>query len=168
MSAESPPAPADWALEAGVIAGDPWVRVAPDRLRDALLALKESGFENFVFMTAVDHLATPVAPPPPARFELVYQLRDVDAHREVRVRTFLAGDDPRIASVEDLYPPANWDERETWDLFGIDFEGHPDLRRILMPDDWVGHPLRRDYPVGGEPVDFSEDHDVWQTAPPEA
>ncbi|MFZ0217953.1 MAG: NADH-quinone oxidoreductase subunit C [Candidatus Dormiibacterota bacterium] len=162
------PAPPLWALDAGVMAGDPWVRVAPDRLREALTALHATGFKNFIFMTAVDHLATPVAIPPPARFELVYQLRDVDAHREVRVRTFVSGDDPRIASVQDIYPPANWDERETWDLFGIRFDGHPDLTRILMPDDWVGHPLRRDYPVGGEPVDFSEDHDTWQTPPPEA
>ncbi|TMC11070.1 MAG: hypothetical protein E6J41_07050 [Chloroflexi bacterium] len=82
--------------------------------------------------------------------------------------SFIDGDPPHIESAYDLFPPANWDERETWDLFGIAFEGHPDLTRILLPDDWEGHPLRRDFPVGGEPVDFSEDHETWQTAPPEA
>jgi NADH-quinone oxidoreductase subunit C len=158
----------EWALDAGVIAGDAWIRVAPDQIRRALQALHDQGFKNILFMTAVDHLATPVLVPPPERFEVVYQLRDVERHLEVRVRSFLPEENPHIASVQDIYPPANWDERETYDLFGIVFDGHPDLRRILMPDDWVGHPLRRDYPVGGEPVDFSEDHEKWQTAPPEA
>ncbi|MGH7911728.1 MAG: NADH-quinone oxidoreductase subunit C [Candidatus Dormibacteraceae bacterium] len=166
-TAEIAPRP-EWALDAGVLAGDAWISVAPEQLRKALGALQEQGFKNILFMTAVDHLATPVASPPPERFELVYQLRDVERHLEVRVRTFLPEQDPHIASVEDLFPPANWDERETYDLFGIVFDGHPDLRRILMPDDWIGHPLRRDYPVGGEPVDFSEDYETWQTAPPEA
>ena len=158
----------DWALDAGVIAGDAWISVAPDQIRSALRALYDQGFKNILFMTAVDHLATPVMTPPPGRFEVVYQLRDVERHLEVRVRTFLPEESPRLASVQDIYPPANWDERETYDLFGIVFEGHPDLRRILMPDDWIGHPLRRDYPVGGEPVDFSEEHEMWQTPPPEA
>ncbi len=158
----------DWALDAGVIAGDAWISVAPDQLRGALRALYDQGFKNILFMTAVDHLATPIMTPPPGRFEVVYQLRDVERHLEVRVRTFLPEENPHLASVQDLYPPANWDERETYDLFGIVFDGHPDLRRILMPDDWIGHPLRRDYPVGGEPVDFSEEHEMWQTPPPEA
>ncbi|MBO0707648.1 MAG: NADH-quinone oxidoreductase subunit C, partial [Candidatus Dormibacteraeota bacterium] len=137
----------DWALDAGVIAGDAWISVAPEQIRNALRALYDQGFKNILFMTAVDHLATPVAIPPPERFEVVYQLRDVERHLEVRVRTFLPEENPHIASVQDIYPPANWDERETYDLFGIVFDGHPDLRRILMPDDWIGHPLRRDYPV---------------------
>ena len=158
----------DWALDAGVVAGDAWISVAPEQIRRALQALRDQGFKNILFMTAVDHLATPVASPPPERFEVVYQLRDVERHLEVRVRTFLPEENPHLASVQDLYPPADWDERETYDLFGIVFDGHPDLRRILMPDEWVGHPLRRDYPVGGEPVDFSEEHEKWQTAPPEA
>ena len=75
---------------------------------------------------------------------------------------------PQIDSVHDLFPPANWDERETYDMFGVVFNGHPELTRILMPDDWVGHPLRRDYPVGGEPVEFSEEHETWLTPPTEA
>jgi NADH-quinone oxidoreductase subunit C len=167
MSTAEPTLP-DWVLARGVLAGDQWITVPPARIRDALQTLKDQGYVSLCFMTAVDHLATPVPDAPAERFELVYQLRDMERHRELRVRTFVTGDDPRLPSVQDVYPPANWDERETWDLFGIRFDGHPDLTRILMPDDWEGHPLRRDFPVGGEPVDFSEDHETWQTAPPEA
>ncbi len=153
-------------LERGVSAGDEWLRVAPESIREVLKGLQAEGYEVLLFLTCVDHLATPAAPAP-GRFELVYQLRDMDRRRLVRVRTFLDGEDPEIASVHDIFPPADWDERETWDLFGVRFVGHPGLTRILMPDDWVGHPLRRDYPVGGEPVDFSEEHERWQTAPPQ-
>ena len=70
----------------------------------------------------------------------------------VMMGAYVGGDPPHIDSVHDLFPPANWDERETYDMFGVVFDNHPDLTRILMPDDWVGHPLRRDYPVGGEVV----------------
>jgi NADH-quinone oxidoreductase subunit C len=160
--------PDDALLASGVLAGDEWITVSREHVRDALQALKAQGFESYTFMTCVDHLATPTIDRPAERFELVYQLRDMRAHRELRVRVFLPEEDPTVASVQDVYAPANWDERETFDLFGIRFEGHPDLTRILMPDDWVGHPLRRDYPVGGETVDFSDDHETWQTAPPEA
>lgn len=155
-------------LDHGVIAGDEYLTVARDRIRETLQALKAQGYESYVFMTCVDHLATPVVERPPERFELVYQLRNMETHHELRVRVVVPEDDARVPSAHDIYAPANWDERETWDMFGIVFEGHPNLTRILMPDDWVGHPLRRDYPVGGEPVDFSEDHETWQTAPPEA
>ena len=160
--------PDEAVLERGVLAGDEWITVARERIREVLRALQAGGFETYAFMTCVDHLATPVVEKPPERYELVYQLRDMRGHRELRVRVFVPERDPVAPSVHDIYAPANWDERETWDMFGIGFEGHPDLLRILMPDDWVGHPLRRDYPVGGEPVDFSEDHETWQTAPPEA
>ncbi len=155
-------------LASGVVAGDDWISVTRERIRQTLAALKSEGYESYVFMTCVDHLATPTVQPPPERYELVYQLRNMRTHHELRVRVFVPESDPTLPSVHDVYAPANWDERETWDMFGISFEGHPDLTRILMPDDWVGHPLRRDFPVGGEPVDFSEDHEVWQTAPPEA
>ena len=156
------------ALDRGVIAGDEWITVAREHARETLTRLKGEGYESYVFMTCVDHLATPVLVKPPERFELVYQLRNMRTHHELRVRVFVPEGDATVQSVHDIYAPANWDERETWDMFGIVFEGHPDLLRILMPDDWVGHPLRRDYPVGGEPVDFSDDHQTWQTAPPEA
>ena len=97
-----------------------------------------------------------------------HELRNMDTTEHLRVRAFIDGDPPRVDSVHDLFPPANWEERETYDMFGFMFEGHPDLTRILMPDDWVGYPLRRDYPVGGEVVEFSEEHEAWQTAPEKA
>jgi NADH-quinone oxidoreductase subunit C len=156
------------AIAEGVIAGDRWVLVPRERIRESLQELKAQGFRSYLFMTCVDHLATPVVEKPPERFELVYQLRDMEGRRELRLRVFVPESDPRVPTAHDIFKPANWDERETWDLFGIEFEGHPDLTRILMPEDWLGHPLRRDFPVGGEAVDFSEDHEIWQTAPPEA
>ena len=156
------------ALAEGVMAGDRWVSVPRERIRETLEELKADGYGSYVFMTCVDHLATPDVEKPPERFELVYQLRDMVRRLELRLRVFVPESDPRVPSVHDLYKPADWDERETWDMFGIEFEGHPNLTRILMPEDWLGHPLRRDFPVGGETVDFSEDHEIWQTAPPEA
>ena len=153
----------------GVSAGDAWIAVPRERLRQVMARLKAEGYEQLSFLTCVDHLATPVVPRPPARFELVYQLRRLqEPPGELRVRCFLPEDDARAPSISDVYLPALWEERETYDMFGIAFDGHPNLTRLLMPDDWVGHPLRRDYPVGGEPVDFSEEHESWQTAPPPA
>jgi len=153
--------------ERGVSAGDEWITVSAAQVHEALAALKDDGYGLLVFLTCVDHLADS-SRQWPARYELVYQLRDMEKLRDLRVRAFIDGDPPEIDSVSDLFPPANWDERETYDLFGVMFTGHPELTRILMPDDWVGHPLRRDYPVGGEVVEFSEEHEMWQTAPDEA
>ena len=154
-------------VEQGVSAGDSWVTVEPGDIRAALQALKDDGYRLLVFLTCVDHLAD-ASRQWPSRYELVYQLRNLETKALLRVRAFVDGDPPHIDSVHDLFPPANWDERETYDLFGIIFNDHPELTRILMPDDWVGHPLRRDYPVGGEVVEFSEEHHTWQTAPDEA
>ena len=153
--------------ERGVSAGDEWITVPAAQIREALAALKDDGYELLVFLTCVDHLAD-ASRNWPARYELVYQLRDMEKLRDIRLRAFIDGDPPEIDSASDLFPPANWDERETYDLFGVMFTGHPELTRILMPDDWVGHPLRRDYPVGGEVVEFSDEHELWQTAPDEA
>ncbi len=154
-------------VEQGLSAGDAWVTVEAGAIRDALGALKNQGFRLLVFLTCVDHLADS-SRKWPARYELVYQMRNLETLEQLRVRTFVDGDPPHVDSVQDLFPPANWDERETYDLFGVVFNEHPDLSRILMPDDWVGHPLRRDYPVGGEVVEFSEEHESWQTAPDKA
>jgi len=154
-------------VEQGVSAGDQWMTVVASGIRDALSGLRSDGYRLLTFLTCVDHLADQ-SKEWPARFELVYQLRNLETREQIRVRTFVDGDPPRLDSVHDLFPPANWDERETYDLFGVVFNDHPDLSRILMPDDWVGHPLRRDYPVGGEPVEFSAEHEHWQTAPDKA
>ena len=94
-------------------------------------------------VTAVDRF--PLEP----RFEVNYQLLSLERRERLRLQVRLAGTEPAVASVTPIWPTANWHEREVFDLFGIRFEGHPDLTRILMPDDWDGHPLRKDYPVEG-------------------
>jgi NADH-quinone oxidoreductase subunit C len=154
-------------VDRGVSAGDAWLTVDPSNVRDALSGLKDEGYRLLVFLSCVDHLAD-ASRDWPSRYELIYQLRNMETSEQIRVRAFIDGDPPHIDSVSDLFPPANWDERETYDMFGVIFENHPDLTRILMPDDWVGHPLRRDYPVGGEVVEFSEEHATWQTPPEKA
>src|SRR5205823_10708389 len=154
-------------VERGVSAGDTWITVDPGNIRTVLSTLKDDGFRLLVFLTCVDHLVD-ASRNRTARYELVYELRNMDVSEHLRVRTLIDGDPPHVDSVHDLFPPANWEERETFDMFGVVFDGHPDLTRILMPDDWVGYPLRRDYPVGGEPVEFSEEHETWLTPPPEA
>jgi NADH-quinone oxidoreductase subunit C len=94
-------------------------------------------------ITTVDRF--PMVP----RFEVNYHLLSFDLAKRLRLKVRLAGNDPVIASVIPVWPTANWHERENFDLFGIRFEGHPDLSRILLPDDWEGHPLRKDYPTEG-------------------
>ncbi len=83
------------------------------------------------------------------RFEVNYQLLSMQRRERVRIKVRLSGADAVLPSVTGIWPTANWHEREIFDLFGIRFEGHPDLTRILMPDDWEGHPMRKDYPVEG-------------------
>ncbi|WP_181311823.1 NADH-quinone oxidoreductase subunit C [Nocardioides campestrisoli] len=85
---------------------------------------------------------------------VVYHLLSMTHNRRVRVEVSLADADPHLPSVVPVYPTADWHERETWDMFGIIFDGHPALTRILMPDDWPGHPQRKDYPLGGIPVEY--------------
>jgi NADH-quinone oxidoreductase subunit C len=87
-------------------------------------------------------------------FWVVYELRSTALARRLRVKVPLRDDDQHVPSVTDLFPTANWHERETYDLYGIVFDGHPDLTRILMPADWPGHPLRKDEPLGGVPTWF--------------
>ena len=97
----------------------------------------------------------PRAPEPkPKRFSISYHLVAVTGAKRVRVQVWL-DEDEAVASVMPVWPTADWHEREAWDMMGIRIEGHPNLTRILMDEDWEGHPLRKDYPIGGEPVRFS-------------
>jgi NADH-quinone oxidoreductase subunit C len=89
------------------------------------------------------------------RFEVIYSLYSLPNHRRVVIKAQVSEDDLTIDTVTGVWPAANWPEREIFDLFGITFNNHPDPRRILMPDDWIGHPLRKDFPLGGEEVEFS-------------
>jgi NADH-quinone oxidoreductase subunit C len=88
------------------------------------------------------------------RLHAVYHLLSMTHRRRLRLEVSVTTQDPHIPSITDVYPTANWHERETWDFFGIIFDGHPALTRIEMPDDWPGHPQRKDYPLGGIPVEY--------------
>ena len=91
----------------------------------------------------------------PERFALSYHLYSLLYNRRIRIKVFVPEEEPVVPTLIDIWPAANWLEREAYDLMGIDFDGHPDKRRLLMPDDWNGNPLRRDVPVGKETVQFS-------------
>ena len=124
-----------------------------------LRALRDEGFDMCVDVTVVDYLASPVRRPlpdgvEPERFEVVVNLLSIEQRRRVRLRVQVPEADPVVASAFELYPGAEAMEREAYDMFGIRFEGHPDLTRILMPEDWEGHPLRKDYSIGRVPVQF--------------
>jgi len=125
----------------------------------ALVAeLKAAGHELCVDLTAVDYLTHPGRTLPegtePERFEVVVNLVDMRARSRTRVRCQVPAGEPRLPTITDLYAGADAPEREVYDMYGIVFDGHPDLTRILMPEDWEGHPLRKDYAVGRIPVQF--------------
>jgi NADH-quinone oxidoreductase subunit C len=90
----------------------------------------------------------------PQRLHSVYHLTSMTFRRRIRLEVAVGVDDPHVPSVVEVYPTADWHEREAWDMFGIVYDGHPALTRILMPDDWDGHPQRKDYPLGGIPVEY--------------
>ncbi|MBA3363423.1 MAG: NADH-quinone oxidoreductase subunit C, partial [Actinobacteria bacterium] len=115
------------------------VLVDRDELVDALLRLRDQQDLSFGFLSSVTATDHPGKDP---RFWVVYELRSVAHTHRLRVKVGLPADDPHVPSVTPLFPTADWHERETWDLFGIVFDGHADLDRILLPDDWEGHPLR--------------------------
>ena len=149
----------DAVLETGDASGVPSVTVASDHLLDVGRFLRDDlGFDLLSNLTVVDQLKLPPAQKTDgARFVGVYHLRSVARNGELlQVKTPLpGGDDPVAPSVTGIWPAANWMEREAYDLMGVRYQDHPDLRRILMPDDWPGHPLRKDMPLGGERVPFS-------------
>ncbi len=163
------PAPAPAASPAGIL---PEVPRLPDRLVDQLAfppratykqmvaAFRDAGFELCADLCAVDYLTHPGRSLPEGvkaeRFEVVVNLLSLSMRQRVRVRVQVPESDPTVDSLADLYPGTDAMEREAYDMVGILFEGHPDMTRILMPEDWEGHPLRKDYGVGRVPVQFKE------------
>ena len=147
-------------VTANVLASDLGCFPTPDQYVELVRSFKGDGFEMCVDLCAVDYLEHLDRPLPEGvegtRFEIVVNLLSLSKRERVRIRVQAGNDEPRIASLFELYPGTEAMEREAFDLFGILFDGHPDLTRILMPEDWEGHPLRKDYSVGKIPVQFKE------------
>ncbi len=128
-------------------------------LKAHMRAFKAMGFNYLANVTGIDYLEYPE--PKPERFAVVYELvslpgwKDGDGSR-IYPRVYVPEDRPRLASVVDLWPSANWPEREVFDLLGLVFEGHPDLRKILTPEELEAHPLRKDFPLGETPTLFKD------------
>lgn len=133
--------------------GQEVLRLIPDRWLEFAQAAKEAGFEVCSDITAVDWYRHRRV-----RFELVVSLLSMQHRRRLRVLIPLPAEEPSVASVVSVWPGASFGERETFDMYGIHFEDSPDPTRILMPDDWEGYPLRKDYAVGAVPVQFKESH----------
>jgi NADH-quinone oxidoreductase subunit C len=123
--------------------GELTLTVPPENIVAAVTAVRDAGYNAFEDMTAVDWL------PSEPRFQLSYHILSHRYNERIRIKTWVSGEDPAIESITSVWAGANYYEREVFDLFGIRFDGHPNLRRIMMPEDWVGHPLRKDYPVEG-------------------
>ena len=127
--------------------GEVTLEIAPGKIVSICGFLKyDQKFVRLSSVTAVDRY------PAEPRFEVVYHLHSIEQKQRVRLKCRVYGADPAIESVTSVWRGANWYEREVFDLFGIKFLNHPDLRRIMMPDDWEGHPLRKDYPITGNRI----------------
>jgi NADH-quinone oxidoreductase subunit C len=136
------------------------LHVPRERYVEVVRALLADGYEMCSDVTAVDYLLAPGRPLPdgiaPERFEVVVVLRSLRDRAVIRLRVQVPADDAVMPTLFDLHPGTEAMEREVFDMFGIEFTDHPDLTRILMPEDWDGHPLRKDYEVGVIPVQFKE------------
>jgi NADH-quinone oxidoreductase subunit C len=138
-------------LKTVVDRGELSLHIAREYLTGIATALRDDAslrFELCSSVSGVDYLGSP------ARLHSVYHLTSMTFRRRLRLEVAVTLDDPHVASVTALWPTADWQERETYDMFGIIYDGHPALTRILMPDDWDGHPQRKDYPLGGIPVQY--------------
>jgi NADH-quinone oxidoreductase subunit C len=136
-------------------AGEVTVVVRVEHLVGALTLLRDHAdglFRLPLFVTAVDW---PDREPALPRYDVVYQLRSLKYNDECRLVVRVPEDAPRVPTTERVFAGMDWHERETFDLFGIEFVGHHDLHRILLPEDWIGHPLRKDYVSFGEPIAFT-------------
>jgi NADH-quinone oxidoreductase subunit C len=125
--------------------------VDPAKIRPVLLALRERGYTFLASVHGVDYY------PEEPRLGVHYELLDMERVERLTVKLRVSTDAPNVDSVTPDWPTADHQEREVYDMFGVIFDGHPDLRRILMPEDYEGHPQRRDFPIGGEPVIFTQD-----------
>lgn len=134
-------------------AGELTLEIAPERLLAVarFLAGSPARFALLADLTCADF------PEAPGRFRLAYGLFSLETRTRLRLRVWAGAESPEVDSVTPVWSTADWHEREVFDMFGVRFRGHPDLTRIMMPLDWEGHPLRRDYPIGGEPVQFSDE-----------
>lgn len=131
------------------------IEIAAERIVEVCRFLKADpcAFRLLSDLTAADF---PPADGSGNRFRIAYQLFSLESGERLRLRVWADAEAPEVDSVTGVWKTADWHEREVWDMFGVRFRGHPDLSRILMPFDWEGHPLRRDYPLGGEDVQFSD------------
>jgi NADH-quinone oxidoreductase subunit C len=125
------------------------LRIDPQQNREVLSFLRDRGYSFLASLHGVDYY------PEEPRLGVLYELLDMKEVQRISVKARVLIDHPHVPSVVDLYPGADFPEREAYDMFGVVFDGHPDLRRILMPEDYEGFPQRRDFPVGGEPVLFT-------------
>jgi NADH-quinone oxidoreductase subunit C len=141
----------DAALETVYFRNRATLVVQPAQIRTVLATLREKGYAFLASVHGVDHY------PEEPRLGVIYELLDMDSVDRITVKLRVPVDAPTVDSVSEAWPTANHQEREIYDMFGVVFEGHPDLRRILMPEDYEGHPQRRDFPLGGEPVIFTRD-----------
>jgi NADH-quinone oxidoreductase subunit C len=123
--------------------------VDPDQVKPVLTALRAKGYAFLVSVHGVDYY------PHEPRLGVVYELLDMARVERISVKARVSTEAPNIESAVEVYPGAEFHEREVYDMFGVVFDGHPDMRRILMPEDYEGYPQRRDFPVGGEPVLFT-------------
>jgi NADH-quinone oxidoreductase subunit C len=130
-------------LDAKFDRGELTLTIAADKIRTAAATVQAAGYNFFEDVTAVDWF------PSSPRFQLSYHILSHTYKERLRLRVMVEGEAPSVESITSVWPSANFYEREVFDLFGIRFEGHPNLRRIMMPDEWQGHPLRKDYPVEG-------------------
>jgi len=132
--------------------------IDPDRVREVLAALRDRGYSHLASLHGVDYY------PEEPRLGVHYELLDMGRVDRITVKLRLHSERPEVDSVTAEWPTADHQEREVYDMFGVVFRGHHDLRRILMPEDYEGHPQRRDFPVGGEPVIFTRDERKWLEA----
>jgi NADH-quinone oxidoreductase subunit C len=139
----------DGMLDRHAYRGDHTAIVSRDAVGQALALCRDDAalrFDMLIDVTAVDYLRFPGREDGP-RFDVVYHLYSTEHHHRLRLKVPVEQDDPWVPTASGLWPIANWLEREVWDMFGIRFAGHPDLRRLLMYEEFEGHPLRKDYPI---------------------